>query len=223
MDFLQEADHGLMDQIGTLHFPWLDTVMGWATRVGDSWTLDAVAVLAVLGFLALRQWRASILMALTALLAFGINEAVKHYVQRERPDMAWRSPSVKLPGSPSFPSGHALNSMTIYGTAAMLAARRLSRRSVREAVLALGVALPLLIGVSRSYLGVHWPTDVFAGWCAGLACALLACWVDELWGRRAAPPTSPSAQLGEKAVVSMTPAAPDALEPGGPIQPPPGP
>jgi undecaprenyl-diphosphatase len=207
MDFVHATDQGLMYRFGTLHSPWLDEVMQWASRVGDPWTLDVMAVLAILAFLALRQWRAAVVMSLTALIAFGISEATKAYVQRDRPDMAWRV--VHRPHSYSFPSGHALNSMAIYGTAAMLTARRLSRRAARWALVALGVGLPLLIGISRSYLGVHWPTDVLAGWCAGLGCALLACWADSLWAR---PAILPSSEHREKAVDSVTPTAADGIQ-----------
>jgi undecaprenyl-diphosphatase len=220
MDFVQAADQGLMYRFERLHTPWLDEVMQWATRVGDPWTLDVMAVLAIVGFMALRQWRAAIIMSLTALIAFGISEGAKAYVQRDRPDMAWRM--IHRPHSYSFPSGHSLNSMSIYGTAAMLTARRLSRRGVRWALVLLGVGLSLLIGTSRSYLGVHWPTDVLAGWCAGLACALLACWVDSRWDLTRGPPDLSALKRWEGGADAGTPTAPDSIrspEPGGPVQP----
>ena len=99
--------------------------------------------------------------------------------------MPWRR--VDLPPSPSFPSGHALESTAVYGGLALTLGRRLRRRCPRAVVFALGVALPLLIGFSRVYLSVHYLTDVLAGWAAGLALALLAGWADRRWRARPAP------------------------------------
>jgi undecaprenyl-diphosphatase len=78
--------------------------------------------------------------------------------------------------SMSFPSGHAMLSAVTYLTLGALLARSQERKSLRVYVLSVAIVLTLIIGMSRVYLGVHWPTDVLAGWCLGAAWALL-CWL----------------------------------------------
>ena len=75
--------------------------------------------------------------------------------------------------SSSFPSGHAMNSALTYLTLAALLARTQKNRRVRVYLIAVAALLTLSIGFSRVYLGVHWPTDVIAGWCVGAAWALV--------------------------------------------------
>jgi undecaprenyl-diphosphatase len=76
----------------------------------------------------------------------------------------------------SFPSGHSMLSATVYLTLGALLARLESRKRYKIYCVAVAVLLTGLVGVSRVYMGVHYPTDVLAGWCAGLAWAML-CWL----------------------------------------------
>jgi undecaprenyl-diphosphatase len=73
--------------------------------------------------------------------------------------------------------------MTLYGALALTIGRRLRSRWLRVLALVFGLGLPLLIGFSRIYLGVHYFTDVLGGWVAGLTLALLAGWADMRWER----------------------------------------
>jgi undecaprenyl-diphosphatase len=84
----------------------------------------------------------------------------------------------------SFPSGHAMLSAVIYLTLGALLSRVEAPRRVKIYVLTVAVILTFLVGLSRIYLGVHWPTDVLAGWCAGSAWAVL-CWRVALASQRA--------------------------------------
>jgi undecaprenyl-diphosphatase len=87
---------------------------------------------------------------------------LKQVVRRARPDL-W--PRLLEPGSYAFPSGHALFSATFFPLMAFTLARRFPRAA--PALWALGLLLPLYIGFGRMYLGVHWPSDVLAGWALG--------------------------------------------------------
>lgn len=129
---------------------------------------------ATAGFLALegKQHMALFLCAsiITGTLASTI---LKDLFHRPRPDIV---PHAVYASSGSFPSGHSMLSAITYLTLGALLARSQQRRALKVYFLALAVLLTLLVGVSRVYLGVHWPTDVLAGWTAGAVWALL-CWL----------------------------------------------
>jgi undecaprenyl-diphosphatase len=195
MEQIQAADTTTLSWFGNHHSSTGDALMKVCTHLGDAATMIAVAVLFALTlyFLAGKRRTALILVA-ASLLGLGLAQSAKYIIQRQRPDVDWRL--VERPHSPSLPSGHSLNSMAIYGAFALLAARHLRRRALSVLVLFVGFALPLLIGVSRPYLGVHYPSDVLTGWTVGLACALLALWADRRWGDRL--PFLPSSNSPER-------------------------
>src|SRR5262249_6964713 len=118
----------------------------------------------------LRRRRLAVVFALTALGGWGVSESTKFLVGRKRPTVV--AHLVALPTNDSFPSGHALCSMAIYGCLGLLLARVVPRKLCWLPP-ALGILLALAIGLTRPYLGVHYPSDVLAGWIAGLGCALI--------------------------------------------------
>ena len=127
----------------------------------------------VLGYLVLVRKRAAGLLVLGAV--FGgqvLSTLLKLLFDRPRPDLI---PDAPHEFTASFPSGHAMLSAVTYLTLAALLARVQPLRRARIYLLALAILLTVLIGVSRVYLGVHWPTDVLAGWSIGSAWAML-CW-----------------------------------------------
>jgi len=208
MESVQAADEGTLFWFENHHSTVGDTLMKLCTHLGDRVTVIAVIAAALILFLLAGRRRTALVMLLASLLGLGISQSVKYVVNRERPDVAWKL--IERPKTPSFPSGHALNSMAVYGSLALLAARHLRRRFWAGLILVLGFILPVAIGASRPYLGVHYPSDVLAGWTAGLACALLALWADQRWGDRqrfapsvtppAAPQSLPSSTAGSEGI-----------------------
>lgn len=95
---------------------------------------------------------------------------LKHGYDRPRPGLVEHGTVVH---NASFPSGHAMMSAMIYLTLGILLARTQAKHRVRVFIVAISVVIALLVGVSRVYLGVHWPTDVVAGWALGGAWAVL--------------------------------------------------
>jgi undecaprenyl-diphosphatase len=102
---------------------------------------------------------------------------LKDLFQRPRPEIV---PHLAYASNTSFPSGHSMMSAVTYLTLAALLARSHKRKSIKAFFLLVAALLCFMVGVSRVYLGVHWPTDVLAGWTAGAVWALL-CWVTAGW------------------------------------------
>ena len=132
--------------------------------------LIPIGVALVLAAALSRRVRLAVIVALVLVIAAVFTEVVKELAARPRPTM---EPLVPAAGY-SFPSGHTLNSTVTFGVLALVAWRSRRSLAVRRAVVVVGVILPVLIGLSRIALGVHWPTDVLAGWLAGVAFVALA-------------------------------------------------
>lgn len=104
-----------------------------------------------------------------------VSSALKLGFDRPRPELVPHGSHVV---TPSFPSGHSSTATVVYLTLGVILARALPRRRMKVYVVALAVLVALGVGFSRVYLGVHWPTDVLAGWTVGGLWAL-ACWLAE--------------------------------------------
>lgn len=143
--------------------PWLDTTMRAITSLGGVWVLTVVCIAFALGWRrVVGDWTAAIVLAVVSALAWWSCNSLKLVFGRARPDLADR---LVAAGGYSFPSGHATQSAAIWGTLALLVASQLPRH--RRVVWATGTAVAVAVGASRIYLGVHWFTDVIAGWTLG--------------------------------------------------------
>lgn len=169
---MEATDQGLLYFIGSRQRPWLNELMLAMTPLGSLLVLLPVAILAALGFLIARKHRAAVVMALTEPASLALQWTLKPLINRDRPRVTWRL--IDLPAGPSFPSGHALGSMAVFGALTLILLPWIQPRWARWLVAIIGFALPILIGASRPYLGVHYPADVLAGWILGLALALIA-------------------------------------------------
>ena len=134
--------------------------------------------LASAGYLWLSGRRRSMLLLLTAVGGGQmLTTLFKRGFDRPRPDLV---PHEAIVYTASFPSGHAMMAAVTYLTLGAMLARVQPTRALRAYVLALAAIVTVAVGISRVYLGVHWPTDVLAGWTAGAAWAL-ACWTVARW------------------------------------------
>jgi undecaprenyl-diphosphatase len=145
------------------------------TALGSGTVLGLV-VFAVAGFLVLHgEWRNGLFVTVASLGGWFLNSALKQAFQRARPTVV---PHLREVATMSFPSGHALISAVVYLTLGTLLMRIAKTPLARLYCMTLAMLVTFLTGVSRVYLGVHYPTDVLAGWLIGFLWALL-CWIVE--------------------------------------------
>jgi undecaprenyl-diphosphatase len=151
---------------------WLESIFRDITSLGGATVLTLMTV-AVTGFLLVDGKRAAAALVLASVAGGAVLSTIlKVAIARPRPDLV---PHLVDVHTASFPSGHAMLSAVVYLTLGGLLSRVEGPRRMKIYVLCVAVILTVLIGLSRVYLGVHWPTDVLAGWCAGAAWATL-CW-----------------------------------------------
>lgn len=167
---------------------WLDHAAADLTAIGS---VSVLAVLALLvgAFLVMQRKR---LEAAIIAVAFAggltISQLLKEFFNRERPPEAYRASEIL---NASFPSGHALLSTVVFLTLGAMLVQAAKGQALRIYVMSAAIALTLIVGLTRIYLGVHWTTDVLAGWSAGAAWAT-ACWLAGRWlkqrnGRQGVP------------------------------------
>jgi membrane-associated phospholipid phosphatase len=156
-DRLRTLVHGLAS-------PRLTSVMRGASFYGGPGVLVPVGLLTAGAFL-VRGWHRGALLVVVTLVGAGLlNGLLKFSFARVRPASFFDYP---LPGSPSFPSGHALYAASVFGGLAVLLAARVGSRRLEIVIWLTAVSLILLVGLSRVYLGVHYPSDVLAGYAIG--------------------------------------------------------
>lgn len=149
--------------------PWLQARALELTALGSGIVLVTMIGI-VLGYLAIERRFA--MLGYVALASFGgmiLNTALKAAFARPRPTVV---PALVVVDSTSFPSGHSMIAAAVYLTLGALLARTTTRWRLRLYYLGTALAMTAVIGLTRVYLGVHYPTDVLAGWAAGAAWAL---------------------------------------------------
>jgi len=152
--------------------PWLQGALLDLTALGSPVILGLV-VAAVVGFLLLQtRYRTALFVLITSTSGWFVNYALKNAFERTRPSVV---PHLRDVASPSFPSGHALTSAVVYLTLGAVLMHVSNGRLTKFYCLAMAMFVTLVTGVTRVCLGVHYPTDVIAGWIVGLLWASL-CW-----------------------------------------------
>jgi undecaprenyl-diphosphatase len=180
-------DRAILTFVARARRPALTHLMVDLTSLGSPLVLGLFTVMVSSMLLMARDRRGALQVLSTSVGAALATTSFKHLIARPRPDVV--SHLVDAHGA-SYPSGHALGAAAVYMGAALVAARRWPEWGPRVTTLALAVILSLAIASSRIYLGVHYPTDAFAGLCLGYAWAALAAWIARLAKGRARPDQS---------------------------------
>ena len=156
---------------------WIEEMFRDFTALGGVGVLSLLTLISV-GYLWLMGQRRVALFLLFAILGgLLLSSMLKSGFDRPRPDLVSHGSHIY---TSSFPSGHSMLSAVVYLTGGALLAMVQSAHRVRVYLVGCSILTTLLVGVSRVYLGVHWPSDVLAGWAAGAAWAA-ACWLVAQW------------------------------------------
>ena len=152
---------------------WIENALLDLTAIGGTTVLTLVT-LAVVGFLLLQaRYRTALVVLLATISGELLNTALKSAFNRPRPSIV---PHLRAAFSTSFPSGHAMESAIVYLTLGAILMRAAESRLTKAYILGVSMLLTMLVGVSRVYLGVHYPTDVIGGWILGFVWASV-CWL----------------------------------------------
>lgn len=174
-DFDQVVVHSLRDTedlskpIGPF---WVKAFFSDITALGGGVVLSFLSLILAVYFFLIKNYRSLVLVLIAAMGGGAIGFLLKEVFMRPRPDIIIRLTEAT---SYSFPSGHSMMSAVVYLSLAAILSRNLVQLKLRVFVISVALFLTFFIGVSRIYLGVHYPTDVLGGWSAGLAWASL-CW-----------------------------------------------
>jgi undecaprenyl-diphosphatase len=163
-----EFDRSVSLAIHDLRSPFVDFMMRLFTTIGSLKVVIVALVLVIVDAIQRRDRRGVYSLLGVFVASEILNWVLKHLVARPRPNLFEEIAALH---TYSFPSGHAMTGAAVYGMIGVVLAREHPRLRWTSAVAA--PALVFLIGISRIYLGVHWPTDVLAGWAAGMTLLLV--------------------------------------------------
>jgi undecaprenyl-diphosphatase len=183
MNWLRDFDDSVL--------AWFRQFWGWrprdefmfdVTTLGGTYVLIMLLVFSVGLLLVLGRRRTALFVLAVIVGGELLVGGIKHFVHRQRPSEENMHPLVRYrPTSWSFPSGHSTGAAITYLTLAFVAATPLTGHRGRVYIVTCALLLVFLIGVSRAYFNVHYPTDVLAGWSLGLLWALGCRWVEDRW------------------------------------------
>jgi undecaprenyl-diphosphatase len=160
---------------------WLRGAAQDVTALGSGFVLG-LAVVAIGGFLVLQgRGRTALFVVAASSGGWFLNSALKELFQRARPEVV---PHLSQVLSLSFPSGHAMTSAAVYLTLGALLMRIADDRLTKVYCMTVAILATIMIGASRVYLGVHYPTDVAAGWLIGLSWAMACLMIERAIERR---------------------------------------
>ncbi len=162
----QAFDERVLHLAAELRTPWLDEAMLEITSLGNAMVLFTMVAIAGVFLWLTRHHYSAALLVVAVVGGDLLNDLLKGFYARPRPAIVQWGTDVH---SASFPSGHAMAAVVAYGSVAYLVARLEPTPTLRRATWAMAILIILAVGISRIYLGVHYPSDVAAGFVAGLA------------------------------------------------------
>ena len=176
---LDSADEDVVQWLVQYRTPDRTHLSFYGSEVSGGIVIPIVVALVVLGFVVFRHWRAAAFLVAAIVLESATYRATVYFVDRERPDVRRVE---DLPVDASFPSGHIAASIAVYCGLALLLTSRVSSTSVRVVVWTIALAVPVVVGVSRLYRGMHHPLDLAAGIAMGIAALALAVFAARVTG-----------------------------------------
>ncbi|MCA1058503.1 phosphatase PAP2 family protein [Rossellomorea aquimaris] len=156
-------DNGVFDIVRGTISPKLTEIMTSITFLGGIKGITVFTVCVVLILLFMKKYPLALFVSITIVTGAGFNGLLKWIFKRERPDIE----ALIQQGGYSFPSGHSMSSFIFYGSLAFILFRASDRKRYKWASVMVVATLVLLIGLSRVYLGVHYPSDILGGFTAG--------------------------------------------------------
>lgn len=163
--------------------PWVEVFGRDMTAFGGTGVLIMITAFAAFYLYLQGKWRTALVVVAAVLSGFAVSQLLKWGFSVPRPALV---PHGTYVSSMSFPSGHAMMSAVTYLTLAILTARVERKAKIRIYLVVCAVILTVLVGASRVYLAVHWPSDVLAGWTIGAAWAI-AWWFVARWAEGSTP------------------------------------
>ncbi|SNY92289.1 undecaprenyl-diphosphatase [Cohaesibacter sp. ES.047] len=168
----------LSDPIGPW---WLEEMGRDLTALGGVAVLVLTTLIASVFFLLRHRWTSMLYLVATVGSGIVLSSIAKEFFDRPRPDLV---PHGSMVQTASFPSGHSMMAAIVYLSIGVLIARVQPGLILKVYILMVAVLLTILVGISRVYMGVHWPTDVAAGWLAGGVWAMICLMVADRLAKR---------------------------------------
>ncbi|MBC7655244.1 MAG: phosphatase PAP2 family protein [Oligoflexus sp.] len=162
---MMNFDEFITNHIIFYRSPHLNIIMKYITFVGDIFGYIILCVIFGLFFYFKKNWRVSLQITLVLVLASGINVFLKNFISRPRPLIN----RIMYANFYSFPSGHAMSAIVFYGFISYLSLLLLNKTWQKGLIITFCILMIFAIGISRIYLGVHYPSDILAGYLAGMA------------------------------------------------------
>ena len=174
-------DSAIISYVQGLETPALTAIMKVFTFIGSGNAIFVIAIVVmVILYVVLHHRSELVFFAIVVSLSGIFNGMLKDVFQRARPDL---HRLIEI-GGYSFPSGHAMGAMTVYGALAFLLWRHTSTHRGRTILIILSVIMIFMIGISRVYLGVHYPSDILGGYFASIVWLTIAIWIYQWYKER---------------------------------------